>query len=102
MTERGAAPQQPVLVAHAGEGPERELRQVELARVRPAVQLLDVEQHRLELERGGNQAVHERVERKRVVRARGEAEGKRHERPKNQASSGLRSSSRVNGLTCSA
>ena len=41
------------------------------------VQLLDVEQHRLDLERRLHQAVHERVERERVVRARREAEGQR-------------------------
>ena len=90
------------LVAGSRRRAEAELRQRPLCTGRPPIQLLDVEQHRLDLERRGNEAVHERVERERVVRARSEAEAESHERPKNQASSGLRSSSRVNGRTCSA
>ena len=101
VTERGAAPQQPIPVAGRRRGTEAQLRELELGAGRPPVQLLDVEQHRLDLERRGNEPVHERVERERVVRAGREAEGQLHERPKNHFSSGLRSSSRVNGRTCS-
>ncbi len=63
------------------------------------VQLLDVEQHRLDLERRGDEPVHERMECERVVRAGSEAEAQLHERPKNHFSSGFSSSSRVNGRT---
>ena len=101
-TERGAAAEQPVPVAGGRRRAEAELRELELGARRAPVQLLDVEQHRLDLERRGDEPVDERVERECVVRAGGEAEALSFTmRPKNQASSGLRSSSRVNGRTCS-
>ena len=100
-TQRRAAAEQPVAVAGCRGRPEAELGELELGARRAAVQLLDVEQHRLHLERRGHEPVHERVERERVVRARSETEAKCHERPKNQASNGFSNSSRVNGLTCS-
>ena len=102
VTERSAAPQQPVPIARgSSHRAEAQLRELELGVSCPLVQLLDVEQHGLDLERRGNEPVHQRMERERVVGARREAEGQRHERPKNHFSSGLSSSSRVNGLTSS-
>ena len=97
--ERSPAAQQPVPVAGGRRRPEAELRELELGTARAPVQLLDVEQHRLDLERRGNEPVHEGVERERVVRAGGEAKAQLHERPKNHFSSGFRSSARVNGRT---
>src|SRR5581483_10493479 len=91
----------PVAVTCSRRCAEAEFRQLELGAGRLSVELLDVEQDGLDVERRGHEAVHERMERERVVRARREAERQLHERPKNQASSGLRSSSRVNGRTCS-
>ena len=100
--ERGSAPQQPVPLARGRRRAEAQLRELQLAAGRSPVQVLDVAQNRFHLERRANESVHERVERERVVRAGREAEAQLHERPKNQASSGLSSSLRVNGRTRSA
>ena len=82
-TERGAAPQQPVAIAGGRSSAEAQLRQLELATRRAPVQLLDVVEHRVDLERRVDEPVRERVERERVVRARREAEAL-HERPESR------------------
>ena len=74
VTERGAAPEHRVARRRRHRA-DRELRQVEPSLGGRAVQLLDVEQHRPHAERRVDEAVHERVEREGVVRARREAEG---------------------------
>ena len=79
--ERGAAAQQRVAVAQAGEGAERELRELVAALARERVELLDVVQCRDRRERRLDAPVHEGVERERVVGAGREAETEVHGRP---------------------
>ena len=74
MPERRAAAQQAIAVADGRKRADAQLGQVELARVRAAIQLLDVEQHRPDPERRVHEPVRQRVERERVVRARRVAE----------------------------
>ena len=76
--ERRAAPQQAIAIARRGGGAEAQLRQLELRRRRAPVQLLDVVERGLDLERRVDKTVRERVEGERVVRAGRVAEAERH------------------------
>ena len=76
--QRGAASQQAVAIADSCERAEAELGQLQLAALRAPVQLLDIQQYRLELERRLDQPMHERMEGEGVVRAGREAEAKPH------------------------
>ena len=80
VPERAAAAQQRVAVEHPRECAERELRELVAALARERVQLLDVVQRRNRGEGRRRAAVHERIERERVVRAGREGEGDVHER----------------------
>ena len=70
MPERRTAAQQAIAIADGRERAHAQLGQVELARVRAAIQLLDVEEHRANPEGRVGEPVGQRVECKRVVRAR--------------------------------
>ncbi len=99
--ERGAAAQQPVPVAGRRRRAEAQLRQLELAVAARRFSSSMSSRTGSTSNGAGDEPVHERVERERVVRARREAEAEPHVRPKNHFSSGFSSSSRVNGRTCS-
>ena len=71
VAERGARAQRAVAIAEARERADAELRQLELAAARRAVQILDVAQRTAaRAGRAPTSLVHHRVERERVVRDR--------------------------------